>query len=77
MLCFLRVALPKNAACREPCGAHSLRSGVQPVKLSPKGAEWVWEGRLLPQRGSGGPPQENLSFENALRVDFSPSAVYI
>ena len=58
------MALPKNAAHRAACRAAE-RS--KDAKLSAKGAGV----------GSGGLPQENFSFENALRVGFRLSGVHI
>ena len=74
---ILRATLPKSAACRAACGTPERSKGA---KLSAKGAE-VGVGGVSPltEGGEGvwGLPQENVGFDNALRVSFRLSEVHI
>ena len=70
---ILRVALPKNAACRAACGVPECSKGAEPVEhlSGAKVLGWVWEGCPLPQGGRSGPPQENFSFESGFQAIWS------
>ena len=73
---IFRVALLNQAAHRVTCEAPERGEGV---KLSHQ-RRWGGCGRVAPSpqwAALEGLPQENSSFENALRVSFRPSGVHI